>query len=386
MRIAILNTRVRILSIPKVYLPLWTHDLIRLMYSPNRTTLVPSEPFFYLTENSVEWCVVASIEAFEAGFTIPRQARLQNIPGKTHSLTRDVYYVVQVENDDENTDSGRPILEMTAAFAGANITIMYISTYQTDFMLIKQTDFQKAHDIWLESDYDIVGLNELAPWLHDLPPPRMPRTTSINQDLPVASGFANLAISEVEGGPREGLSTVPSFEQSRAATPPQPARLVMTDFRVRQMGLSYSRRREWIYNLIHALFLPETMGLSSRESRFISYVVADEEISLIAPPHIINCLGSDHIRHHSQITYHRLFEIFYRNNLSRSGLVYDVSELMNEADIELMYITTYHTACIVVRESDFAAARVILDSHEHVQNTDDGGDSSDEYADDSLAA
>ncbi|KAJ1905765.1 hypothetical protein IWQ60_012212 [Tieghemiomyces parasiticus] len=395
MHVAILNTRVRILSFPKENLPIWSHDIINLLYRPPRSGYRQEEPFFSLTQNSIEWCLVASTQAFADGFHIPRQARFPRGSGRPYSLTRDMYYVVQVVDNDETEQTNRPIVEMSADFSDAGITIMYISTYQTDFMLIKQRDLREAVTIWLRNAYNVTGLEELQPWNDDVEILRngqVPHPT--DRVIGTREGMDGPA-DQLEGPALdEQVSAEISFDHEPTEPPvvepppppplpaPQPASLSIMDFRVRQVSPPYHRRYDWIYSFMSALFFPRTMGLRPHLVRFMSYVAAGEEISLTAPHDFLACLDPEYNDPDSRPQYFRLFEILYRNNLSRSGLVYDMSRRMADADIDLMYVSTYHTACLMVPERDFVTARGILDSHQHIQSTPDASDSGDEGDDD----
>ncbi|KAJ1971635.1 hypothetical protein H4R35_005146 [Dimargaris xerosporica] len=394
MHISFINTRVRILSFPKETLPLWTHDIMRLMYTPasSKSTIKP-EPFLCITENSVEYCVIASVGAFEKGFACPRKVRFPNTTGRYYSLTRDVYYVVQVESEDEQ--------EMSAAFARAKIAIMYISTYQTDILLVKECDLRDAVCLWFESNYHVSGLNLVEPWKYTplsskspaftsetpfLPESLVPEVEPEDDDPPIAGLALDPEATEHPNSDNDDVVEPGKPESVVGLTPGPlvPAQLHIMDFRVRQVGLPISHKPEWLPLLFHILFFPEMLGLTCSTDRFISFVAANHEVSFVGPQNIIEVLRRTGIDASPQPRYYRLFQILYRKNLKRSGLVYDMSEEMNKANIELMYVTTYHTACIMVDEENFGVAQNILHSHQHFSSTSEGNDDSNESEADSA--
>ncbi|KAJ1979217.1 hypothetical protein H4R34_002913 [Dimargaris verticillata] len=403
MHISFINTRVRILSFPKETLPLWTHDIMRLMYTPasSKSTVKP-EPFLCITENSVEYCVIASVAAFEKGFSCPRQVRFPNTSGRYYSLTHDVYYVVQVESEDEQEYQSRTILEMSAAFARAKIAIMYISTYQTDILLVKECDLRDAVCLWFEADYHVSGLNLVEPWKYtplntktpaftsEAPSPSAAPVPEVEPEAvePPAAGLAfGPAATEHPGIDSDDVvvSGKPESVVDLPSGPLVPAQLRIMDFRVRQVGLPISHKPEWLPLLFHILFFPEMLGLARSTDRFISFVAANHEVSFVGPQNVIEVLRRTGIDASPQPRYYRLFQILYRKNLKRSGLVYDMSEEMNKANIELMYVTTYHTACIMVDEENFGVTQNILHSHQHFSSTSEGNDdSNDSEADSAL--
>ncbi|KAJ1964823.1 hypothetical protein IWQ62_002825 [Dispira parvispora] len=396
MHVALLNTRVRILSFPKALLPIWSHDIQRLMQPPTspRNHVTP-EPFFAFTENSVECCIVASAAAFDQGFAVPKKARFPHLPGKPYMLTRDIYYVMQVQTDDEDDYGNRPLLEMSENMANAEIPIMYISTFQTDFLLLKQRDLNKAYQIWTQLNYTVYGLDILALWDDPEPPPMPSQSQAIPQA--VSSGDANCT-----DGYNVALTTDvhPQASQQDTSLPdpasPTDSSLVLGDkvqpdgsssspltldvieHHVRQIDFTYQRRNEWLQTLIFALLYPDLVGMALGMQRFVSYVAAEDEVSLTANPCLLKSFGRDHVNSSMESNLYQLFEIHYRNTLRRVGLVFDLAQRIDQRHLELMYITTYHTACLMVKDQCVDIAREIVGSYALLpDNVDD--DNSDEY-------
>ncbi|KAJ1651860.1 hypothetical protein IWQ61_007675 [Dispira simplex] len=302
---------------------------------------------------------------------------------------------MQVQTDDEDDYDNRPLLEMSENMANAEIPIMYISTFQTDFLLLKQRDLNKAYQIWTELKYTVYGLDILAPWDDPDPPPMYPRNHANPELVPredmnhpdnrdaILTADVHPETSQQDkalpntASPADNSSVLGDEVQPDGSSPSS-SMLDVIEHHVRQLDFTYQRRNEWLQTLIFALFYPDLVGMAPGMQRFVSYVAADDEVSLTANPSLLKPFGRDHVNSSMESNLYQLFEIHYRNTLRRVGLVFDLAERIDQRNLELMYITTYHTACLMVKDQCGDIAREIVGSYALLpDNIDD--ENSDEY-------
>ncbi|WOO83324.1 uncharacterized protein LOC62_05G006852 [Vanrija pseudolonga] len=115
----------------------------QLYWTINRAP-VDSAAFFNLTSNRIEIAVFAAVDLIESEWGSPETG-----PVRVHSKWR-VFHLGSGETEllaSSNYDSPN-IRHVSAPLAAAGISILYQSTYTGDFLLVKNSDFDRASSIF----------------------------------------------------------------------------------------------------------------------------------------------------------------------------------------------------------------------------------------------
>lgn len=391
MPILLLPNRLQLLTLPKASLPAITHPLLRALFFPaNRGAL------FSLTENALEISIVADIETLEH-FSSP-------CPGLR--VTSDIFRALQIETEDgpQTLDNaGRRINELSGPLAHAGVSIFYLSTYQTDLLFVKEkrlpvvvqalrdwdfvdlpdadlmdgegSSFSKHTSVNFAGQQSLRSAESLSP---PIPiPVRIPPSTA-SQLAISASSFENGSFSPTFG-PGSG-SRMTEAESDRLMN--EVRRLTnraVLGRTLRLCGLNRDYMDAWALKLIRVLFYPELLGGEGHD-RFFSYTIFDEGISLVADEAIV---AATFEAHHINISPRPLSciqvdldkfglgKLFRRSHVrlcltciafsDRFGIVFSMSDPLTQHAINLLYLSTYRTANVLVSTSDLARAMAILD-------------------------
>ncbi|XP_043910066.1 cytosolic arginine sensor for mTORC1 subunit 2 [Protopterus annectens] len=131
MELHILEHRLRVASIPKDGLPQFTHSLIKLIFLPTKTRC----KFISLTETPEDYTIIVDEEGF------------REFPESDHLSVADaVWLALNVVSGGGSSSSSQPIgvtkiaKSVIAPLADHNISVFMLSTYQTDFILVRERD------------------------------------------------------------------------------------------------------------------------------------------------------------------------------------------------------------------------------------------------------
>ena len=101
---------------------------------PRTTSASPTEhPFANISVTTIE-CSIACSRGYAKRFFAPIQEALPPSQRDAVSITHDDYVVMQV--DGEGLDAGQRVLELTSPLAMAGISIFFITTYFSDYILV----------------------------------------------------------------------------------------------------------------------------------------------------------------------------------------------------------------------------------------------------------
>ncbi|KAJ1563878.1 hypothetical protein HK405_000410, partial [Cladochytrium tenue] len=141
-RITVLAKRLTLISFPSSKMPHCMHAIGGHIYGLYGSTLGrtsgdsdedTSDPFFSLTETTSEVSVFVDSEVADA-FT-----RLVGIECEWLDVSTDNFYALQIDSNDEGIEmSGRRIYDLTTPLAQACISISFRSTYQTDYIFVRE--------------------------------------------------------------------------------------------------------------------------------------------------------------------------------------------------------------------------------------------------------
>ncbi|KAF9206487.1 GATS protein-like 3 [Haplosporangium sp. Z 27] len=128
-------------------------------------------------------------------------------------------------------------------------------------------------------------------------------------------------------------------------------------------GLAPDYQDEWAVTLIKVLFYPEQLPAfsSDAKSRFISFTTTDEGTSLIADQEVLAHFEEHMLNKSSSETMLRCIQVDLSTfGLDTYGLVYSMSNPLVEHDVNLLCLSTFRTANVLVHESDLEKSLKIL--------------------------
>ncbi|KAG0031505.1 hypothetical protein BGZ82_006952 [Podila clonocystis] len=146
MSITLQPWKLKLLSIPKAYpksISSCTHAIVKNIFFPRSRDCL-----FSFTQNALELAVVADVNVVAQDFLS------LNLEGLM--VTDDVFCAFMVDDPDGIGNSGRRINELSALLSRNGISIFYISTHVTDFILVKEKRL-RLHSESDSSSMDGVG-------------------------------------------------------------------------------------------------------------------------------------------------------------------------------------------------------------------------------------
>ncbi|KAI8380265.1 hypothetical protein BD560DRAFT_8760 [Blakeslea trispora] len=225
-----------------------------------------------------------------------------------------LYRVLQVDDEGGQDTSGKRISDLSGPLAKGKFSIFYMSTYQTDFVLIKEQRLKRAVELLREHSFEIDSIEFLGE------EPSL--TEQENNRLSMLSEASGLLEED--------------FEKS-----------VLTD-ELQCVGLNPHYRSDWSMTILKILSYPELVSASNRpeETRFFSYTATSDGISLIANQAILSLFDQDAIFQDEGSQTYRVIQVnLVGSNLDRCGIVWSISHpLATEASINLLYLSTFMSA------------------------------------------
>ncbi|XP_053136052.1 cytosolic arginine sensor for mTORC1 subunit 1 [Hemicordylus capensis] len=131
MELRILEPRVRVLRLARAGLWLYTHPLLKMLLLPQRSRC----SFFSLTETPEDYTIMLDEEGFKE---LPPSEFLQVVDS--------VWLVLNVSSSGSASANLQPIgvtkiaKSVIAPLAEHNVSVLMLSTYQTDFILVREKD------------------------------------------------------------------------------------------------------------------------------------------------------------------------------------------------------------------------------------------------------
>lgn len=281
--VTVLPYKLALSTAPLISLPLLMHDWINMI-------LIKQSPFFSFTIATNEISII-SLHGTEF-----------KVPGIVTTL--EPYLAFSIADLDGVEKSGKRIHDVSEPLAKGGISIFYLSTYQTDFLLMKESSWKIAKFIFNQIGFEI----------YDDP------FDSID-DLSIES-ITQLDISHKIG----------SFNPK-----------IITGLKI--FGLNRDYLAEWILILIQQIFY------GSKE--FFSITISDEGISIVALETLLDLIPY-HMTYRSLIESKLgVYELDVENlGLDSFGVVYSTCKPLVSKKINLMYLSTFKTANILVAECD----------------------------------
>ncbi|KAI7903312.1 uncharacterized protein BX663DRAFT_508197 [Cokeromyces recurvatus] len=327
--ILVLSPRVKVLHFPSSHLVHVTHAIVKLLLFSNTNA---SDYFFSFTENAYGISVVADQYVIENDF-LPalREAQCPNM-----DVPESVHRILQVDDEGGQELSGKRISEISEPLAEGRFSILYISTYQTDFVLVRESKLNKVVNTLRQNGFEVEE-----------------EENQINELDQQAS------LDEVEANINDSL------------LPVDPTQFLLEinvlDNELQCVGLNRHYRSSWIHTIIKILCYPDLIqgdhNSSLNHKRFCSFVATSEYISLIADTRIIGTIEEeDAIMREQDGSTLRIIQVcFSGSNIERCGIVRYISKpLAIDSHVNMLYLSTFMTANIIVSADDLERAVNIL--------------------------
>ncbi|KAI7902822.1 uncharacterized protein BX663DRAFT_531305 [Cokeromyces recurvatus] len=245
-------------------------------------------------------------------------------------FSNDTYRVLQVDDEGGQDSSGKRISDLSGPLAQGKFSIFYMSTYQTDFVLIKDRRLKQAIQLLQQNGF-----------IFDL--------DSIEQCLGSSPNSIPQLDKKIENKPPQSIINKENFERS-----------VLSD-EFQCVGLNHHYRSEWAMTVLKILSYPELISFDT-DKRFFSYTATSDGISLIANQRILNLFEPESIFRDEESQTFRVIQVnLAGSNLERCGIVWSISHpLATEAHINLLYLSTFKSANVLVSSEDLGRAEEIL--------------------------
>jgi len=423
MSISLLPVRLQLLTFPKESLPFVAHAIIK------NVLFKKQNKFFSYTENSMEISIIADVETIENDF--PKN-NSPTCPGLC--ICEDPFRALQIDNEYGLEMSGKRINDLSAPLAQAGISIFYLSTYQTDFIFVKEKRIPLVVSVLKKSfqfiDLDLLNI-EFPMYLNDsndqfLPPENV--SSWLSYDYDGTDEIENNKIvevnKEVNGNDNDdetvrnneeesdklgalnipndyrrrnnfnnensmGWSYSPTYDFSNMTLtnklPRQDDILIevrrqckksLSDRNLRLIGLNREYLEGWALIMMKIMFYPELLNTEEEyenyknSSRFFSYTSTDEGISLIVEEQILELFEEHMINMSLTPRPLRCIQIDLTTfgvgtlRLDRCGIVYSMSDPLTKAGINLLYLSTFKTANVLVNESLINQTLEVLDIYD----------------------
>ncbi|KAJ7639053.1 hypothetical protein FB45DRAFT_1055244 [Roridomyces roridus] len=167
---------VSVVSIPRARLDALSHPLLRVLLKPN-----PS--FLSIICNSLELALYAeldahSIRAFRSASDQAAAVKLE--------ISEDQWSVLQIDSHSDQLDNaGARVNELSAPLAAAGISILYQSSYMSDFIFVKEQRLAEAMSLFAAAGFALYAADpNLLTALLAPPPPTPTRERSDSAPLP----------------------------------------------------------------------------------------------------------------------------------------------------------------------------------------------------------
>ncbi|KAL6617901.1 hypothetical protein U3516DRAFT_629007 [Neocallimastix sp. 'constans'] len=419
MSISLLPVRLQLLTFPKESLPYVTHAILK------NVLFKKQNKFFSYTENSMEISVIADIETIEKDFPKNNSPTCPGI-----CICEDPFRALQIDNEYGIDMSGKRINDLSAPLAQAGISIFYLSTYQTDFIFVKEKRIPLVVSVLKKSfqfiDLDLLNI-EFPMYLTNnedqfLPPENVSSWLSYdsdgNEEINKEDNKGNPKRIDEETGDETIKETDEEADKINALTIPQDYRqrnysnetamgwsysptyefssltlsnklsrqediLIevrrqckksLSDKNLRLIGLNREYMEAWALIIMKIMFYPELLKPEEEleKGRFFSYTSTDEGISLIVEEQIIDLFEEHMINMSLTPRPLRCIQIDLTTfGVDRCGIVYSMSDPLTKAGINLLYLSTFKTANVLVNESLIDQTLQVLDINEDDKKSED---------------
>ncbi|KAK7054260.1 ACT-7 domain-containing protein [Favolaschia claudopus] len=258
-----LPTALSIVSIPRSRLDALSHPVLRALLQPN-----PS--FLSITCNTLELSLFAepqSLSAFDAIARADQSA--SNCVGvqalEPVEISHERWSVLQIDSHSDQLDNaGARVNELSAPLAAAGISILYQSSYMSDFIFVKERRLAEAMALFAAAGFTLYAAdpNLLTALLEPPPTPSFARERSGSAPLPSTS---SLSRSNSKSS-RKGVSRAGSTKTSATTKSKSPAHVTLRDARMLApdlacVGLADDAADHWALKIVKLIAFPDLIPL-----------------------------------------------------------------------------------------------------------------------------
>ncbi|KAI9206482.1 uncharacterized protein BJ171DRAFT_31420 [Polychytrium aggregatum] len=330
-------------------------------------------------------------------------------------ICQDTFRVLQIDSQLGLDQSASRINALSEPLAKAGVSILYLSTYQTDYIFFKEKrlplvtatlqgldfefvdmsepdelvnlDFTRIPSLHVQADLCYPSLGSILPKLSNghCEPQASPgrefptdsgqpsESTAVGTDSELesptstespdsellASGHGHglgqpRHRDQTNGGSRQGYAS-PKFVDVEALP-----KKVLPNYHLRLVGLRIDEIELWAMAMTETLFYAtDDQGLGS-SSRFLSYTHATDGISLVADDNVLSKFESDWLLTTTASPLICIQVDLAQLGLDRYGIVYSMSKPISQVGINMLLLSTFKTSNVLVEETDLPQVLHIL--------------------------
>ncbi|KAJ1311045.1 hypothetical protein OPQ81_009550 [Rhizoctonia solani] len=152
--ITVLDVALRLCTIPRSRLPETTHYVVKQFLRQRPT-------FLNITLNTSELSIFAEQSTLEDFRPLARRGRLGARSGAPVEISKETWSVLQID-EDKFGDAGTRVCEISAALARAGISILYQSSYMSDFILVKSSSLPSVIALLAHAGFGLYSTDAIA--------------------------------------------------------------------------------------------------------------------------------------------------------------------------------------------------------------------------------
>ncbi|KAJ1552724.1 hypothetical protein HK405_010240 [Cladochytrium tenue] len=416
-RLTILDQRLRLVTFPAMRLAACMHAVVKglagIRTTSSSSSTIPhlssatsnrnphhhrgtssgraAPPFFSMTETESDVTILADADSVIEDFSGLDGSGGEDgaADGGWLRIEPDLFRALQVDPDQGLESSGKRISALTAPLARAGVSIFYLSTYHTDYIIVKEKSLGTVVRTLMRCGYVIPA--------HDLPPSPAAKT---NTALPLRSWSTGspFADGEAENAAMQRHSAAApdiAREGSISEVPAGAARLLENSKRLekrvlggssggglRLVGLSLDAVAEWEHPLIKLLFYSgghgvaggigggarrrcwdnEVTTVAAARRELVSFTRSEEGATLVADEELLAGLPLE-----TQLTAGvlgggarqrlRCVQVDLSGyGLDRYGIVWGMAQPLVERGVDLLYLSSANASHVLVAEDDLPLA------------------------------
>ncbi|CAK5262832.1 unnamed protein product [Mycena citricolor] len=208
-----LPTVLSVVSIPRSHLDRFTHPVLR-------TLLLPNPSFLSVTCNEIELSIFAEPQAVDAFDAFVKSG---NGYRDGMEVSHERWCVLQIDSHSDQLDNaGARVSELSAPLAAAGISILYLSSYTSDYIFVKERRLAEAMSLFAAAGFSLYASHpDLLTALISVPPGPVLRERSGSAPVPPTS--ASRSSSKSSSSKSKSRSKASKRGSARAQSTPDPS-------------------------------------------------------------------------------------------------------------------------------------------------------------------
>ncbi|KAI8136536.1 hypothetical protein BJV82DRAFT_647129 [Fennellomyces sp. T-0311] len=252
----------------------------------------------------------------------------------------DIFRVLQVDDAGGQDASGKRISDLSEPLAQGKFSIFYMSTYQTDFVLVKERRMRQAVQVLLDHGFE-VDQESLDMYHHAVEELNFQQSNTSTESLLSATDSAS-SMHVIDSDAGIESSVLPNA--------------------LRCAGLNPHSRASWSSTLLKVMSFPDLLDEARNDqTRFFSYTATSDGISLLADSHIFELFQEEALFQDEDTVPLRVIQVnLAGTNLDRCGIVRSISHPLAGQGLNLLYLSTFKSANIIVSADNIEQAEEVL--------------------------